>query len=491
MTASRFGRITKYGGLALLSLGGCSLVPPYLRPALSVSDRWAEPSASAGLPLPVRARWWQRFGSRQLDQLEEQGLTGSFTVQAAIARIRQAEGTARIAAAPLYPAIAASGNASPTNRSSNYTSQGTTYSNQGSSSSSRAQAALEATYEIDFWGANRAAADSARALVRASVFDADTVAMTLSASIADEYFTVLSLRERIALAQRLAADARKVLTLLHVQQAAGTATDLQIRQQETALASFDAATPTLQTQLGAAMHNLAVLVGQTPETFSLPAAALASVTKPEIASDLPSALLALRPDIQAAEARLVSANFDVGVARAAFFPRLTLSAGVGLSAASGLSPASAAASLLAPIFEGGRLRGQLQLDRARREELIATYRQTILTALQDVEDALSAISGTAAQEQLGAGGAFSADQATSLALTQFRAGSADYLTVLTTEQAQFQAKDVLAQARLQHLQALVGLCRALGGGFGQADLRLLPDIRSAAAPPPNDGKIGK
>jgi outer membrane protein TolC len=188
----------------------------------------------------------------------------------------------------------------------------------------------QASYELDFWGKNRNAAASAQALVAASGFDADTVAMTLSASVANGYFTLLSLDERIALAREAAQAARRQLDLIETQRRLGTASDLQAHQQETALSTYLAAVPALMQQRAAARHALAVLCGQAPEEFTLGnTETLAAITQPAIRPAMPAELLALRPDIQAAEARLRSANFDIGMARAAFFPacRFRLRAG--------------------------------------------------------------------------------------------------------------------------------------------------------------------
>ncbi len=403
-------------------------------------------------------------------------LTDSLTLQAAAARVQQAEGQARIAGAPLVPSLSLSGV--------------TKLSTQSVGRSSR-EVLAQASYELDFWGKNRNAAASAKALVEASDFDADTVAMTLSASVANGYFTLLSLDERIALAREAARAARRQRDLIETQRSYGAATDLQLHQQEAALATYLAAVPALTQQRAAAFHALAVLCGQTPEQFRLDSAeSLAAITEPTIRPDMPADLLALRPDIQAAEARLRSANFDIGVARAAFFPSLILSPSGGIDAASTskLFPPAAlgslGGSLLAPLFQGGALSGQLKVNRARKLELVATYRQTVLTAYQDVEDMLSALAQLRDQEALQATAVKAAGQAATLAEQQYRLGGADELTVLTTRQSLYQAQDSLAQIHLQQLEASVGLCRALGGGFGLSDRtpRPIPSLSDGSNP---------
>lgn len=448
----------------MLSAGGCSLVPKYDSPKTPPVAAWNTSLPSDLDSSPVRIGWWHSFASAELDRLMARSLSGSFTLQAAIARVRQAEGTARIDAAPLWPAINLTGIQNQTN---------------GTRNTGTHQIFAQAGYELDFWGKNRAAAASGAALVRASAFDVDTVAMTLCASVADTYFAILSLRERIRLARQIARDARGVLGLIRVQREAGTATDLQVQQQETAVATFDAAVPALQQQMDLAIHALAVLSGQPPEGFTVGTETLDEIARPKVRPDLPPVLLARRPDIRAAEERLVSANFDIGVARAAFFPDLSLTAALGLesNSLSHFFPPDAltdvGASLLQPLFRGGQLEGQLKFSREKQIELIATYRQTVLAAFQDVEDALSTIDHARTQEEIETKAVAAAQKAADLARLQYRLGSADYLSVLATEQTIYQARDAFLQLHLRRLQAIVGLCRALGGGFRDTDSSLI------------------
>jgi len=386
-----------------------------------------------------------------------QSLAGNFNLLAAEARVAEAAGTAQVDAAPLFPQL----------------SLGATQSqNMGVKNSTTQQIVGQASYELDFWGKNRAAALSGRALAQASIFDADTVAMTLSGSVADTYFLFLSLQERIRLARQIVADAQHVLALVVVQQSAGTATMLQVQQQRNAVATFQAAVPVLQQQADQATHLLAVLTGQAPEGFAVGGPSLAGLTDPAVQLDLPSTLLEQRPDIQAAEARLRSANFDIGVARAAFFPTVSLTgaAGFGARHLSDFFPPAAVTdfgtSILQPLFSGGQLQGQLRYSRARQIEMVATYRQTVVTAFQDVEDQLSGLRHLRAQESSEMTAETAASKAYALAELQYRLGAADYLTVLTTEESLYQAQDTLLQLRLQRFEATVGLFRALGGGFG-------------------------
>jgi NodT family efflux transporter outer membrane factor (OMF) lipoprotein len=447
--------------LALLQ-GACSLVPQYTRPDPSVPPAWSGAS-SQGLKnaTAVRSGWWRSFGSTELSTLVERSLATNYSLQATITRIDEARGTARIAGAPLYPALSLNGTLDRSN------GQGT------SLQTSRTQNAFGlATYEIDFWGKNRATAESAKALAAASAFDSDAVAMTLTASVADTYLQILSLQERIRLAKTIAHDAERVLSLIEARRSVGTATDIDVEQQRNAVATFDSAVPILQQQLEQSLHALAILVGGIPEGFDVAAHSLDNLAIPQVQANLPSVVLRQRPDIRAAEARLVAANFSVGAARAAFYPSLNLTAAGGIASpslshffplAQGLSDVGG--TLLQPLFSGGLLEGQLQLNRAQVVELTATYRQTCIAALQDVEDSLTAVAQVKDLEQADTVAADSAQRAARLTAVQFQLGTADFLTVLTVERTLYQAEDALLQVRLQRLQAAVGLFRAMGGGF--------------------------
>jgi NodT family efflux transporter outer membrane factor (OMF) lipoprotein len=338
--------------LALCLLAaGCSLVPDYHRPSLDLAAEWDGSVADPTRPVVARGAWWRSFGSAELDALMQQSLSGNFSLQAAVSRIEEAQGVAEVSAAPLYPALVV---------------VGTQNQLSGVKNTATHQLLAQASYELDFWGKNRAAAASSAALAQATAFDADTVAMTQSASVVDTYFLILSLNERIRLARQIADDARHVLALIGVQQGAGTATQLQVEQQRTLVASFDAVVPVLQLQSDQGRHQLAVLIGRAPEGFTITTSDLHDLSHPEAVPDLPATLLERRPDIRAAESRLISANFDIGVARAAYFPSISLTAalGIGTKSITGFGAPSVVtglgASLLQPLFLGGQLEASLR-----------------------------------------------------------------------------------------------------------------------------------
>jgi NodT family efflux transporter outer membrane factor (OMF) lipoprotein len=430
--------------------------------------------ASLADTVPVRSGWWHDYHDAALDQLMERSLRNNFSLASAIASVELARGNAERAGAPQYPSLVLGGTF---DRSHN--------GGQGGSNSKSQSVFVAASYEVDFWGFNAANARAADLVARASEFDRDTVALTLTASVAETYFQVQSLRRRLAIARTISDDASRILWLLIAQQEAGVATELQVQQQRNALATFQATVPTLQQQLDASVHALAVLVGTAPEQFTVSDAALGDIPIPQPRANLPASLLETRPDIRSKEAQLQSANESVGAARAAFLPNIVLTAdgGLGSSSLSHFlsSPfASIAASLAAPLFDGGALRGQLHASRAGEAKGVADYRQAVVTALQDVEDSLSAAQQQRLAEAADQDAANAARKAAMLAQAQYQLGTVDFLTVLDAQRTLYQSEDTLVQARLARLQASVSVFRAFGGGFGVTDSRAAHSSRTSS-----------
>jgi NodT family efflux transporter outer membrane factor (OMF) lipoprotein len=453
--------------LLLGLLAACTLVPTYRRPDTPMAQSWdGAAQVSLADAVAVRSAWWRNYQDPQLDALVERSLQNNFSLASAVASVNLARANAERAGAPLYPTVSLGGTFARTHQRTNYSG-----SNSSSSSSNGQSLFAEASYEIDFWGLNSANANAARLLARASEFDRATVALTLTASVTDTYFQVQSLRQRLMLARAIERDAGRILELLLAQQQAGIATQLQVEQQRNVLATFQAAVPTLQQQLEQSMHLLATLVGVAPEQFVLGEAQIDDIPIPQPLPNLPATLLETRPDIRSKEAQLQSENYSVGAARAAFLPNLVLTADGGLSSSALTrflsSPfSSLAATLSAPLLDGGALRGQLHANQAGFAKGIADYRQTVVSALQDVEDSLSAQQQQALAETAERVAADAAAKAAVLAQAQYQSGTIDFLSVLDAQRTLYQAQDTLAQARLQRLQASVSLFRAFGGGAG-------------------------
>jgi len=447
-------------------LAACSLGPDYKSPDLPTPAAWRNPPAQQTELWPS-ADWWQGFGSPQLDRYIADAESANNDLAAAMARVRQADAQARIAGAPLLPSVGLSAEAIHARQPSARTGRmetGTSYS-----------PGLTASYELDFWGKNAAAARAAEQTLQASRYDQVTVSLTVMTGVATTYFHTIELRDRVAVAESNLATAKQTLDGLRRQQHAGIVNALDVAQQETVVANLDAAVPPLREQLGQSLDALAILVGKTPEQLETGPETLAQMSHPEVRPGLPSALLARRPDVANAEAQLIAANANIQVARAAFFPSIDLTAQGGFisSALSDvLKPSSAiytlTAGLTQPIFEGGALEGQFDLAQARYDELLADYKKSVLSAFGNVEDALIAVQQTTDQEQREAQAVATARRAYDFARKQMQAGTINILTVLNTETALFSAQDALVQAKSAHLQALVDLFGALGGGWQKA-----------------------
>lgn len=447
------------------ALAACSTNPPYQRPTVATADAWRESDDRQPTAWPA-SDWWTAYRSPQLDALIAQALRENFDLGAAIARMQQADAQVRIAGAALLPSVGIGGEVSrerqPPTRSRTATSETSTLQ----------QVTLNASYELDFWGKNRAAANSAKASALAGRYDRDTVALSITSAVATTYFQILALHDRLAVANANLADAQNILIILRARLAAGIATALDVAQQETAVATLGATLPPLQTELQKNIDALAILVGQLPERFDVAPGTLADLSVPVVTPGIPSQLMSRRPDVAEAEAQLVAANADIAAARAAFFPSVQLTVEGGFESAalaSSLGPASAlftlAAGVTQPIFEGGRLRGQYRLSQARYDELVQMYRKSVVSAFADVEDALTATRQTNEQETRQSQAAAAARRAHDISVAQLHAGTADQLAVLTAQTALFNAEDALVQVKLARLQATVDLYQALGGGW--------------------------
>jgi len=460
-------------------LAGCDMRTAYRQPVLNLPAAFAQPAAPEASVWPA-ADWWRGFGSPELDGLVRAAELGNLDLAASAQRVLAAEAQARIAGAPLLPTLDGGLDASR-RRTFGGGSGGNTQvaglgnvAGTGGGASSRASyaASLSAGYEIDFWGRNRAGRDSAQASLAASRFDRETVALTVVSGVANTYLQVLSLRDRLAIAEANLAIAERVLAVVEARATGGAASPLELAQQRSVVFQQRSAIPPLVRQEREARAALAQLLGLPPEGFDIAGRGLAGLTAPAIAPGLPSELLARRPDIRRAEAQLAAAHADVAAARAAMLPgvRLTGSAGLSSSDLSVLLDSRSlllnlAAGLTQPIFDGGRLAGQRDVSLARRQELVETYRSAVLTALIDVENALGALGNLAEQQGLQGQVVQQAQLALQLAEARYRAGAEDLLTVLDAQRTLYQAQDQYGQLDLARLQASVGLYRALGGGW--------------------------
>jgi multidrug efflux system outer membrane protein len=439
-----------------------------------------KPSSPAPPPPPVTqattvvawpsADWWQGFGSPQLNDLIAQARKANDDIASAIARVRQADAQVLIAGAPLLPSVGVGFDASRQQTKASVTAPAGTkpiHYNQFSAQAS-------ASYQLDFWGKNLAIRNAARFAANASRYDRATVELTVMTSVATTYFQALELRDRLDVAERDLSTAQTILKDLTFEETVGTANALDVAQQATTVAVINASIPPLRQQLRQSVDALAVLTGRMPQELEAPEGTLRDLGEPEVGPGLPSELLARRPDVAAAEAQLMAANADIQAARAAFFPSIDLTASGGFvsTALSGLiSPAnrvfSLAGSAAQDIFRGGALVGGYRLNKARYDELLSDYHKSVISAFSNVEDALVATQQTAEQYRRQQDAVAKARRAYEITEIQLHAGTVNVLTVLNTQTTLFSAEDALVQVRFAHLQALVQLFNALGGGWQQ------------------------
>jgi outer membrane protein, multidrug efflux system len=423
-------------------------VPPNYRAAPAGKPR-------AALPAPD---WWRGFRSRELTTMVERAHLENLDIAAAVARIEQADAQTRITGAPLLPLISADATAQRS-RSAGF-------------ESNRFSAVLNASYEIDLWGKNRAALRAAEFAATASRFDREVIVLSTVASVINTYFQVLAAQDRLRIARNNVDAATRILKVYQDRIGVGTASGLDIAQQESLVAQQRATLPPLDQQVRQNIATLAVLVGEAPERIKVRGGSLSNITPQRVSPGLPSDLLLQRPDIREAEAQLAAADASVESARAALFPTIALTGQGGFVSAALNTlfvPSSAiytiAGSLSQPVFDGFRLLSQLDLQKGRRTELLADYRKAILSGFADVERALIAVQDLAQQERLQAEAVRTARRAYELSETQLRTGTIDITIVLNTQRTLFAAEDQLVVVRLTRMQAIVSLFLGLGGGW--------------------------
>ncbi|HEY4142460.1 MAG TPA: efflux transporter outer membrane subunit [Pseudolabrys sp.] len=447
-------------GLCLaLPLGGC-LLTDKPEPGLDIPqayDRSSPNPAVAEAALPP-LDWWHGFRSRELTEIIQEAREANLDIAAAVARIVQADAQARIAGSALLPVVdlGASG----------------TRAHAAEINTTGVRASLTASYEIDFWGKNRAALRAAEQTAVATRYDREVVGLATVAATANAYFQVLAAQDRLQVNRDNVASASRVLNLIQQRLNAGTASALDTAQQEALLNTQRAALPSLEQSLVQNRNALALLLARSPESVRIRGGSLRGISYPRVTPGLPSELLAQRPDIREAEALLAAANANVENARAQFLPSISITGEGGYSSVvlkTLLRPESAlysvGAGLTQPIFDGLRLQGNLDLTKGRQDELLQNYRKSVISGFVDVENGLDGIRQSALRERLQREVVTSSQRAFDISEQRLNQGTIDLVTVLQTQQTLFQAQDNLVQARLAHAQAIVSLYQALGGGW--------------------------
>lgn len=449
--AARRRRNAFISGAIALTLSACSLAPKYQQPDMTIPSGWSNVQGVGVATQPSATPFWQEFGSTDLNRLIETALAENRDLEAALHRIEEARGQAKIAGAPLYPIITASGSGSQTFQDS----KDTHFLHGGGS----------INYELDLWGKNRNQASSAGYRVTGTEFDREALRLIVTSDVTNFYAQILALNDRIRIAEFNLKNAEEILRVIEARFAQGAVSGLEVSQQRVAVNNFRTALSLLTEARKTSSNALAILLGRAPQNLPMPGADLNTLKIPQVNLTPPATLLTARPDIQSAEAGLRGANADIGAARAAFFPSLTLGVDSAIAAGFG-GPAQAATSLasnlLAPIFTGGRLTGNLESVTARQKELAAQYQKTVLVAFQEVEDALAALKSNNEQAALSVESVRESQNAYDIAKARFDAGAIDYLTLLETQRSLFVAQDNQISINQGQLQSFVQLRKALG-----------------------------
>jgi outer membrane protein, multidrug efflux system len=463
VTGRAAAAVTLSSTLALLA---CSTPVPQALTSRIVPSSFSESTEKPENIWPAPS-WWQTFGSAQLCELIGKAEADNQDLAVATARVMEARAHATVQRSALLPQLTGQ---SLGQRNSGSTTQST--GGQPNSTNNAFGVNIGASYEVDLWGLTRANVRAARETLKSAQFTREATQLTLRASVANAYFEVLTLRERIAIANEDITAINSILAVIELRVSTGKSSHLDLAQERAQVEGVEAQLPLLEQQELAARINLALLLGEPLAGLSIEAVKPDTLRIPMAGPGLASELLQRRPDVAAAEANLASAHANLDAARAAFLPQFSLAADAGYaSTAIGTLIRGpnfiwdAGSNLVQTVFAGGKLIGQKRLAAATEQELIASYRSAVLNAYADVESALGQVSNNREAEGHLEREVDSAREAFAIAQLQYRQGATDLLIVLQAQQTLFNATDQLAQIKLARLQAAVHLYEALGGGW--------------------------
>ena len=454
-----------------LAVGGCAVGPDYQRPTAPDVSQFKEAQGWApAAPADALARgpWWQLFGDPVLDQLAARVEVSNQNVAAAVAAYAQARALVRQQRASLFPSVTLNGGANRSHSSSGSSGSG---SSSGGRTGNSFDVSIGASWEPDVWGRLGRAVESSSASAQASEADLASARLSAQGELAANYLTLRQLDAQKALLDTTLAGYRRTLEITQNRYAAGIAAKTDVLQAQTQLANAQADDAGLVRQRAQLEHAIAVLVGQAPGNFSLAPTAW-SPSVPDVPVGVPSGLLQRRPDIAAAERAVAVANAQIGIARAAYYPSLPLGASYGFGASRMADLFSASASVWSlglsaaqTLFDAGATRARVEGSEAAHAQAVARYRQTVLTAFQDVEDQLAATRVLLAQQDLRRQASEAADQVEQQVLNRYRSGQVVYTEVITAQATALSARRALVQAMADRQTTAVALIQSLGGGW--------------------------
>ena len=452
------------------TLSGCIIGTERPDLNLEIADAYrAAPKAGADAAVPA-IDWWRGFRSSELTALMDAAQLHNLDIAVAMAQIVQADAQVGVSGAALLPTL--SGNANAERQKQSSANSAVSGQGIGGTTFNTFQTGLTASYLLDFWGKNRAALYSAEENASAARYNREVVTLTAIVTVANTYFQVLAAQDQLRVTRENLAAAQRILDLIKKQFNGGTASQLDVSQQEALAATQRAAIPPLEVTVGQNIAALALLVGRAPEKFAVHGGSTRSIAVPRVTPGLPSELLYQRPDIRQAEAQLAASNFSVESARAAFFPQIQLTGTTGFQSAalaSLFTPGAwfytLTASLTQPIFDGFLLESQLKQAKGVQLQDLQAYRKAVLSAFADVEKALIALQKFTQQERLQQDVVNASRQAFDVAEKQLNGGTVNLITVLQAEQTLFTAENNMVTVRLNKLLAASSLFQALGGGW--------------------------
>jgi outer membrane protein, multidrug efflux system len=464
--------------------------PKYKQPEVTSPPNWQAPAPwHAANPLDhiPKGTWWTVFGDAELNQYEDQAMANNQSLKAGAARLTQAWAIARVTAAGLYPELDGRASVYRDRLSGNRPLNGSTLPAVPVTQNDFT-IPFTLNYEVDLFGRVRHSVEAANAQLQASTADLENVRLMVSAELAADYFQLREVDAEIGVIQRAVGFQQKGLDLVQKRHEGGAVSGLDVAQQQTVLDSSYAQLALLQQQRSQYEHAIATLQGIPASSFKAPVRSL-DAQPPAVPLALPSELLQRRPDIAAAERQVAVANAQIGVARAAFYPSISLSAGGGFDTADLVKLVDAPSaiwsiglSVLEPIIAGGRNHARLENARAVYDENVADYRESSLVAFQQVEDALSGLNALSAAFEAQQRAVDDAERSLSLANTRYTGGLVTYLDVITAQELALTNERLAAQILGQRLVTSVYLVKALGGGWDSSSLAAVgvkPSLKQA------------
>jgi multidrug efflux system outer membrane protein len=454
---------------ALIVLAGCTVGPNYKRPPVTAPDayRGLAPDAAPQTTSSIAdEKWWTVFDDQQLQALIRKAITQNYDVRRAAARVLQAQAALGITRADQFPSIYGGASAADIRLPKTKLLSGT--------DTSANNVNLSLSWELDFWGKYRRATESARAKLLATEWGQKAVIWSLVSNVASGYFQLLELDAEMEISRRSLTSRKESLRLVQIRESGGTTSMVDVRQSEQLVYTAAESIPDLERRIEQQENLISVLLGDNPEPITRGKTLTENKFPPVVPAGLPSSLLERRPDLQAAEQQLVAANAQIGVAKAAYFPEITLTAIAGYESTALTSLFTGPAGfwnfggqLAQPIFTAGRIRSNVKLTEAQEQEAVLFYQQSIQQAFREVSDSLIGYRKNQEfreqQELLTA----AAQDTVRLANVRYEGGVTSYLEVLDSDTRYFNAQIALAQAQLNERLAVVQLYNALGGGWQQ------------------------